>query len=503
MNDSIAKAAALQDSRFEKTVDDINAARKQASEQVLAARKNFATSLAATTSQVKAIETRLLGDVQKVSGVVASNRAQQAIVNRHKTAEINRIEDMMNKQHSESIKARGALRKIIDENKIAAHEETSELNKLFNTKIAQIRAQAAANDQAARKDLSEESERLYSAMAKVQLENIDKNKAHSDAINNYAASSQAAILASKKDFSNRLNTLGNTVAANHKKVTRGLEVLTGVIHDNAKADAADRQLIREQNKAMGADMSRKIEHAVTQGELRAKQIADEARSNLSGVKKSMAVEITNTVEEYADRVYKAISGNHDKIADNYLSLKSYAVTASKQLLDYTAKGKGKNLSSLGDLLLSIADLSDVKPQPASGLSPTDELPSLFSSDKIKVSNKVTKINGMVNEFVQVTNSCRQRWPMGLGKYLIGKLEESMSAKGVLQVDKIGSSAGNMVFVNGHTVGLSNKLSDFESVAVSMGAYEKTLAKVTAELTGRTTHKLKKIVDAKPPEWQGN
>ena len=37
----------------------------------------------------------------------------------------------------------------------------------------------------------------------------------------------------------------------------------------------------------------------------------------------------------------------------------------------------------------------------------------------------------------------------------------------------------------------------------MGAYEKTLAKVTAELTGRTTKKLHKIVMAKPPEWQGN
>jgi len=424
-------------------------------------------------------------------------------VNRKNKEEIARIEGIMNAQQSESVKARGQLRKVLDENKRAAAEETAELSKLFNTKIAQIRAQAAANDQEARRDMSDEANRLYAAMAKVQLENLAANEAAGEAISSYAASSQAAILASKKDFTNRLNTLTNTVAANHKKVENGLEVLTGVIRDNAKADAKDRELIRQQNKAMGADMSRKIEAAITKGELRAKQIADEARANLNGVKKSMAVEITNTVEEYADRVYKTISGNHAKIADNYLSLKSYAVTASEKLTDYTAKGKGKNLSSLGDLLLSIAALSDVKPQPSSGLSPSDTLPSLFSTEKVKVSNKVTKINGMVNEFVQVTNACRQRWPMGLGKYLIGKLEESMSDKGVLQVDKIGASAGNMVFVNGHTVGLSNKLSDFESVAVSMGAYEKTLAKVTAELTGRTTKKLHKIVMAKPPEWQGN
>jgi hypothetical protein len=503
MNDSIAKRAALDDDRFKATVADIAAARTEATAQVKGAREDFATSLFATTSHVKQIETRLLGDVEKVSGVVASNRAERAIVNRKNKAEIARIEGIMNTQQSASIKARGALRKVLDANKIAAHEETAELGKLFDTKIAQIRAQAAANDQAARKDLSEQSKSLYGQMATVQLANIASNEHASKAIDNYSASSQAAIAASKKDFSNRLNTLTNVVAANHKHVEKGLEVLTGVIRSNSQADKLERDLIRKQNKAMGADMSRKIEAAITKGELRAKQIADDARANLSGVKKSMAVEITNTVEEYADKIYKTMSGNHAKIADNYLSLKSYAVTATAKLTDYTAKGKGKNLSSLGDLLMSIAALSDVKPQPAEGLSPTTELPALFSSEKVKVDNKVTKINGMVNEYIEVTNSCRQRWPMGLGKYLIGKLEESMKEKGVLQVDKIGASAGNMVFVNGHTVGLSNKLNDFESVAVSMGAYEKTLAKVTAELTGRTTTKLAKIVHAKPPEWDGD
>merc|ERR1711924_161537 len=49
---------------------------------------------------------------------------------------------------------------------------------------------------------------------------------------------------------------------------------------------------------------------------------------------------------------------------------------------------------------------------------------------------------------------------GLGKYLLDKLEQSMLAKGVLQVDRVSGKAGNFVYMNGRSVGLSNKLNDF-------------------------------------------
>merc|ERR1711988_1838289 len=98
-----------------------------------------------------------------------------------------------------------------------------------------------------------------------------------------------------------------------------------------------------------------------------------------------------------------------------LSLKAYAVTASDKLSDYVIKGK--DLSSLGDLLTNIAALSHVKPAKAEGISPSDSIPEIFTAGDVKVSNSVTKINGLVNEFVEVATSCRMRWPMGLGKYL--------------------------------------------------------------------------------------
>merc|ERR1711896_5334 len=277
---------------------------------------------------------------------------------------------------------------------------------------------------------------------------------------------------------------------------KGFEVLTGVIRDHKAAGEKDRALLKKQNLAMAADMQKKIVNAIQKGEAEAKAVAQQARAHLAAESKSMLVGITNTVEDYADMAFKTIQGKHQKIADNYLSLKAYAVTA---------KGKGKNLSSLGSMLTDIAESEHAPTKKAQGLSPTDTLPAIFSGNSIKVDNSVSKINGLVNEYIRQANMVRKQWTLGLGKYLLTKLEESMQSKGVLQVDKVAEHAGNYVFINGHSVGLSNKLNDFEGLAVRMGHYEATLAKLTASLSGKKKKAVPKAkpVYAKPPEWEGN
>ena len=69
-----------------------------------------------------------------------------------------------------------------------------------------------------------------------------------------------------------------------------------------------------------------------------------------------------------------------------------------------------------------------------------ELPQIFSGDTVKVSNAIAAINGLCDEFVDSAAQVRNRWPMGLGKYLLDKLEASMTGKGVLQVDKVENKA---------------------------------------------------------------
>merc|ERR1719478_1425003 len=106
----------------------------------------------------------------------------------------------------------------------------------------------------------------------------------------------------------------------------------------------------------------------------------------------------------------------------------------------------------------------VKPPPAEGLGMGgDTIPAIFSGKS-------------VNENTKSANQVRERWPIGLGKYLLDKLEISMAGKGVLQVDKVDGHAGNYVYMNGRSVGLSNKLSDFAGLACRMNLYEATLAK---------------------------
>jgi hypothetical protein len=501
INDKIAKQAALADSRFSKTVKDISAARKEAANEVATARKMFSTSLASVTAAVKDQETRLSGEIQVVSGEVMSHKAAQIRVNRHTQAELKRITKLANARHSESVRARGKLRAILNENKRAAAEEVKALDGLFKGKLAKIRATAAANSLSARRDLTKATGGLYTKLAENEAVNAATNKAAGNAIAAYDAKSAAAVKAAKADFGARITSLTNVVAANHKKVERGFQVLTGVIRDYKKQGKLDRKLIRAQNAAMNADTQKAITRAIQIGEAKAKAVAQRAQANLKAMKKGMLIEITNAVERTADTLFKTVQGKHAKIADNYLSLKSYAATAKSKLERYVIAGKGKNLSSMGDLLVNVAALSAVKISKEEGISASKTIPAVFNSKKIKVDNSVTKINGLVNEYVSIFNACRMRWPMGLGRYLLLKLDASMQNKGVLQVDKVSNHAGNWVFINGRAVGLSNKLNDFESIAVRMGHYETTLAKLTAKLSGKG--KKVKVFKVKPPSWPGN
>merc|ERR1712070_1334044 len=105
-----------------------------------------------------------------------SFKAQQAIVNRKTKAELVRIEKLMNDNHSVSIKARGKLKVILDENKRAAHEETQALSKLFKNKIASIRSEAASDRRAAAKDLTDATEKMYEKMSDAQKAQLYENK---------------------------------------------------------------------------------------------------------------------------------------------------------------------------------------------------------------------------------------------------------------------------------------------------------------------------------------
>merc|ERR1719224_316497 len=151
--------------------------------------------------------------------------------------------------------------------------------------------------------------------------------------------------------------------------------------------------------------------------------------------------------------------------------------------------------------MTLGSIGDVKVEKAPGVGFGDkEVKNLFSNGNVKVSSSVTKINGLVNEYISQLGSIKEKWTMGLGKYLIAKLEVAMQGKGALEVDKIEGKSGNYVFMNGHACGLSSRLSDFEHLAVRMSAFEKVLATLTATSTfGKKAHTK---ISVGPPEWDG-
>merc|ERR1711881_320490 len=258
-------------------------------------------------------------------------------------------------------------------------------------------------------------------MAAMQKFNAKTAKSLNAATSAAATASRNALKRAQKSFGTKMAMLTSVIAANAKRAQRATQKLTGVANNIAKANKKDRANIRAQTSAMQADMNKRIVTAITTGEALGKAVQQRLTSNLKSSVRSMRVELAEGLDRAADRVLRTVSGKRHKMADNYLSLKAYSVAAIDKVVDYTAKGKGRNLSML--------------------------------------------------------------------------------SKGVLQVDKIGGKKGNFVYINGRSVGLSNKLNDFASLAAKMSVYEAVLAKLTAKLP--TTTKGQKTIKVLPPQWQGN
>merc|ERR1711959_289349 len=469
--------------------------------QVRQLRKNFATEMVTVTAHVKNVETRLVGEIAVVSGEVISDKANQIRVNRRVASELKRIVKLSDSHFSSSKRARGKLKMLMDENKSAASAEVKSLAVNLKHKLIRARAKNAHNRRAMAKDLSKATKALYERMSAMQKRQHATASALSKATAARSMPSANALKRAKRAFASKISMLTNTVAANARKAEANLQRVTGVVHNIAKAGKADRKLIKDQISALEADLNKSVVRAIAIGEARAKAVEQRLNAHLKKTKRYLQTELSEGIDRAADNVFKIVNGKRQKVADNYLSLKAYAVATADLVVDYRKKGKnGRNLSSIGDLLQTVAALGAVKPPKAEGLGMGgDKVPSIFTGKNLKVGRAVAAINGLVNEYSTSCAQVRARWPMGLGKYLLDKLEQSMLAKGVLQVDKVSGKAGNFVYMNGRSVGLSNKLNDFAKLASRMSVYEAVLAKLTAKLTvpkSRIKHKFY----AKPPEW---
>merc|ERR1712196_663854 len=209
LNDALAKQAALADSRFAKTVKDLSAARSQATKQVQQLRKDFATQMATVTSEVKRVETRLVGEIAVVSGEVISNKANQIRVNRRVAAELKRVVRVSDRRYSASKRARGKLKLLMDENKAAASAEVKALSTSLKTKLAKARGRNARNRREMAKDLFQATRTLYERMSNMQKRNEANTAALRGATAAAAMASANALKRAKDQFATKISMLTN------------------------------------------------------------------------------------------------------------------------------------------------------------------------------------------------------------------------------------------------------------------------------------------------------
>merc|ERR1711975_68507 len=503
LNRALSKQAALNTANFRTSVKDIKKARKEAAHQVKVLRKEFATGMLGVVAESKRVNQRIVSEIQVVTGEVRSMKSAQILVNARVARELKQINRVADRRWSAAKRARGRLKKQMDAFKKESAAEVAALQKNLFFKVEKLRQRNARNTRDMARDLSAASKKLYGAMADMQKKNIKNSKKLSQSTTAASVASANNLRRAKANFASKMSTLSNLIAANYKKNTRAMTRLTGVVNNIEKANKADRANIRAQTEVMRADFNKRLVKAIATGEARAKAIEQRLQSNLKSTVRILRVELASSLDQAADKVLKIVAGKRHKIADNYLSLKAYSVAAADKVTDYTAGKNGHNLSSIGDLLRTVALNGAVKAPKAMGLGMGGTtLRSVFGTGKIKVKNSVAAVHGLVNEYTKACKTVRANWPMGLGKYLMDRLETSMLSKGVLQVDKISGKKGHYVYINGRSVGLSNKLNDFASLAARMSVYENVLAKLTSKLpsTSSGMHRMKNVM---PPQWQGN
>merc|ERR1711998_731154 len=500
LNQKISKHAALQDSRFAGTVKNIEAAKIEAAAEVELAKKEFNMGLAEVTAVLKATESRIQGDIAIVSKMARAERSAQAIINKKVDAEIKRLEELSNTQHSESKRARGKILELFNKNKAIAAQEISDLQTSTSAKLESLRKEQNALSAQHAEELTEATTSLYEKLAQ---DRIEQTSAMTDLHASLAikqASTADALEKLKGEFAVRFTDLTGVVSANHKRYEDRMETVTGVIFDFKTAADADRALIREEQQTMNADLNKRITKAVQIGEAKAKEVLEGATASINSMQRSLVSVIGVEVEKMATVVLNTALEDRNTIANNYLSLKGYAGAGQDKIIDYIQKGEGKGLSAIGDLLQQIAIVSSVKTEPSAGVSAgLGELIPAFGGELVPDMAEITKVNGLCDEYYTVKSTVDGAWPYGLGKYLLMKLSASMAKGGVLTVGKKDGANGQWVYINSAAVGLSDSMDAFTDVAVRIGEYQSFLAQLAAKLP---EIKVAKPIVVPPPEWDG-
>merc|ERR1712054_176636 len=499
LNNALAKNAALQSASFSKTETNIVKAKKQAASQVEGARKAFTMALASVTASITAAEQRKVSEIQIVGKFKIPTSVQKARVGDRTRAEINHVITLANKHFSDTKRKRGAVKELMDKTKLVAAQQVKDLKKSTVAKIESLQGSIPPFFTQARADLVAATELLFEKHADAQLKESSGMSKVAKGLAKVSAVS--GLAAAEADFKGKFNTYLNVGAALQKWYGMKMHHITGVGLKWSK-DPTTNGLVAELAKTFVTLSNKNLVHAIQEGEIKAKIVLDRETAHMLDARKALLAEVGELVEAVADKALRTIHAARKNMANNYLSLKGYCGAADNRIIDFVQSSKGyRNLMSIGDFLQTVAIASKSKTDVAYGIGAgLGSIAPAFGGSPIKESAAKTKTDGLVNEYTLLFTQVRMRWGMGLGKYLLAKLNEAMASKGVLTVGKKYDAEGQFVYVAGTKLGLSNKLSDLQSIAAPLVKYQAYLSKLTSKLPANV-QQVKFFVP--PPEWEGN
>merc|ERR1712100_931556 len=168
----------------------------------------------------------------------------------------------------------------MDDNKKAA-AEVKALGAKLSSKLHKLEKRNAENRREMAKDLTSATETFSAELGKqVDAQNAAHN-ALSSATAAATAASAGALKRAQAMFDSKIVQLTNTVAANAAHAEAGIQRVTGVVNDIAKAGKKDRALIRKQTKAMEANLNSAVSRAISLGEAKAKAVAQKVAAHPS------------------------------------------------------------------------------------------------------------------------------------------------------------------------------------------------------------------------------
>jgi len=501
VTDKIAKRSALYDGRFSKTVKNMKVARKAAFYEVNAAKEGFTTQLFALMEIIQNQETKLQGMIQVVAGEVRTPSAQKAKIGHIIASEIAHIQRTVDGSHASSTRYKGKVRAAIEQHRHVAEHERKMLLKHTMASLVKLKKAAQSSGTEAADDLETATRRLYGTLVAAQMAHTKIYSGLTGALAKAGLSASSAIKRSKEIFEAKLITMTNSIVDANVKLEIGLQKITKVPHEVKYCKGAQLKLLKDQIAGIMLSMNTHLVRIISLGEAKAKAEAERAHGHVGSLRQAFKGEIVQRVEVVADKMFDKVKGARVNIADNFLALKAYCGAAEGKIVSYMNSGKGNGINAVGDLLQMIALLAKYRTKPTEGIGAGGKhVPGLFGGKGMAVSDAWTKTNGLVDEYVKIMTMVRDRWPYGIGHYLLGKIQYAMQKKGVLTVGKLADKSGEFVSVNAAALGLSNRLGELEELAATAAQYQAFLRKLTSKLP-KDLKKPKYTVP--PPEWDGN